>query len=189
MAWEGHTLRIPDDQKAAAVEQALQPVVATAEAIRQAGIPVEIVSCGGTGTYKYSALVPGVTEIQAGGGVFGDLTYESYGVDHQRALTLATSVISVPLPTRVVVDAGMKSLSTDHALPWPADLDGVTAVRLSAEHTRLEFDRPTSLRVGDRVTFVVGYSDTTVHLHDFLYGVRDGRVEVVWPIAGRGKTR
>jgi D-serine deaminase-like pyridoxal phosphate-dependent protein len=57
MSWEGHTIRTPEADKPAAVAAALAPVIATAEAIRAAGIPVEIVSCGGTGTYKYSALV------------------------------------------------------------------------------------------------------------------------------------
>ena len=44
-------------------------------------------------------------------------------------------------------------------------------------------------RVGDALDFRVGYGDETVCLHDRLYGVRDGIVEVVWPIEGRGKTR
>ena len=35
----------------------------------------------------------------------------------------------------------------------------------------------------------VGYTDTTVHLHEELYAVRDGRVEAVWPVLGRGKLR
>ena len=33
----------------------------------------------------------------------------------------------------------------------------------------------------------VGYTDTTTMLHDELYGTRDGNVEVIWPILGRGK--
>ena len=41
----------------------------------------------------------------------------------------------------------------------------------------------------DILDFIVGYGDTTVFLHDKLYGVRDGRVEVVWDIQGRGKLR
>jgi D-serine deaminase-like pyridoxal phosphate-dependent protein len=132
----------------------------------------------------------GVTEIQAGGGVFGDLTYESYGVtDHERSLTLLTTVISVPNPLRVVVDAGKKSMSSDATVPAPKGLTGVTSVRLSAEHTTLAFETPTDLRVGDQVEFVIGYGDTTVHLHDLLYGVRDGIVEAVWSVAGRGRTR
>jgi D-serine deaminase-like pyridoxal phosphate-dependent protein len=189
MSWEGHTIRIPNADKPAAVEAALRPVIETAEAIRAAGLPCEIVSCGGTGTYQFSALVPGITEIQAGGGVFGDLTYESWGVDHERALTLLTTIISVPNPLRLVVDAGKKSMSSDSKVPQPKDLAGVKSVGLSAEHGRIELEAPTDLRVGDHVEFVIGYSDTTVHLNDTLYGVRDGVVEAAWPIVGRGKTR
>jgi hypothetical protein len=36
---------------------------------------------------------------------------------------------------------------------------------------------------------VVGYTDTTTMLHDELYAIRDGRVEAVWPVLGRGKFR
>jgi D-serine deaminase-like pyridoxal phosphate-dependent protein len=187
MSWEGHTLRTPEAEKQAAVAAALKPVLDTAEAIRALGIPVEIVSCGGTGTYKYSALVPGVTEIQAGGGVFGDLTYESWGVHHDRSMTLIATVISVPTPTRVVVDAGLKAYSANQAKPMPKDIPGQVELQFSAEHTRLTLSEPTSLQVGDKVEFVVGYSDTTVFLHDVLYGARGGIVEVVWPIVGRGK--
>jgi len=39
------------------------------------------------------------------------------------------------------------------------------------------------------VEFVSGYCDSTVCLHDELYGVRAGRLEVIWPILGRGKLR
>ena len=61
---------------------------------------------------------------------------------------------------------------------------------LSAEHTPIELDAPSATPdVGDKIEFVVGYSDTTTMLHDELYGTRDGIVEVVWPIAGRGKLR
>jgi D-serine deaminase-like pyridoxal phosphate-dependent protein len=189
MSWEGHTIRTPETEKPAVVAAALAPVIETATLLREARLPCEIVSCGGTGTYKYSALVPGVTEIQAGGGVFGDLTYASWGVDHDYALTLLATVISTPTPTRAVVDAGKKSMSSDSKVPMPKGLTGVTSVGLSAEHGRIEFDQPHGLRVGDKVEFVVGYGDTTVHLHDTLYGVREGIVEAAWPVAGRGRTR
>jgi hypothetical protein len=41
----------------------------------------------------------------------------------------------------------------------------------------------------DKVEFVVGYPDTTTTLHDEVYATRNGKVEVVWPILGRGKLR
>jgi D-serine deaminase-like pyridoxal phosphate-dependent protein len=66
----------------------------------------------------------------------------------------------------------------------------VESVGLSAEHARITLGAPSETpRIGDKIEFVVGYSDTTTMLHDEIYGVRDGRLEVVWPILGRGKLR
>ena len=67
-------------------------------------------SCGGTGTYWITATIPGVTEVQAGGGIFSDVVYqEQYGLDHELALTMMTTVISRPAPTRIILDAGKKT--------------------------------------------------------------------------------
>jgi D-serine deaminase-like pyridoxal phosphate-dependent protein len=81
-------------------------------------------------------------------------------------------------------------LSIDSADPVPIGLEGGYSLRFSAEHVRIDVETANrSLRVGDRLEFVVGYSDTTVHLHDDMVGTRDGRVEIVWPILGRGKLK
>jgi hypothetical protein len=39
------------------------------------------------------------------------------------------------------------------------------------------------------VELIVGYSDTTVHLHEEIVGLRDGRVEAVWRVAARGRIK
>ena len=191
MGWEGQTAPLDAASKPAAVAKAVAEIVRSAELCRAAGLPVGIVSCGGTGTYWVTAEQPGITEIEAGGGVFCDVHYrEHFGVAHPYALTVMTSVSSRPTPTRIVCDAGKKTMSSDAAVPAPIGLDHVRSVRLSAEHATIELDAPnTSLSAGDRLEWVVGYSDTTVHLHDEIYAVRNGRVEAVWPILGRGKLR
>ncbi|MBI2942181.1 MAG: DSD1 family PLP-dependent enzyme [Chloroflexi bacterium] len=192
MGWEGHTIRIPDlGEKRRAIASAVGQLTSSAEACRAAGLPVEIVSCGGTGTYWITAHLPGITEIQAGGGVFCDILYrQGMGVDHEYALTVLTTVTSRPNPTRIICDAGKKTMSSDGAVPEPIGVGKVKSVSLSAEHARIDLDEPnTALRVGDRVEFIVGYSDTTVHLHPELYGIRNGRVETVWPVLGRGLLR
>ena len=193
MGWEGGRLASIADQaeKRRSIEAALGRLTASADACRAAGLPVDIVSCGGTGTYWISAFVPGVTEVQAGGGIFGDVHYrEDYGVAHEQALTILTTVASRPTPTRLVCDAGWKSMSVHPTSPVPLGLDGVRGLRVSAEHAAIELAEPADTpTVGERVEFVAGYGDSTVFLHDYLYGVRDGRVETVWPVLGRGKTR
>jgi D-serine deaminase-like pyridoxal phosphate-dependent protein len=188
MAWEGHTLAIDDiAEREQAIVHAVGLLTATADACRRAGLPVEIVSCGGTGTFRWTAKLPGITEIQAGGGIFGDLRYQQWGAGTELALTILTTVISRPTPTRIVVDAGLKTMS-QYMPPQPLHLDGVCSLQLSAEHGCLDLDRPnTDLQVGDRLEFAVGYHDLTVFMHDYLYGIRDGIVETIWPVAGRGK--
>jgi D-serine deaminase-like pyridoxal phosphate-dependent protein len=75
MSWEGHVVKIEEpEQKKLETEKAVGSLVETAELIRQAGLPISIVSCGGTGSYMITSHIQGVTEIQAGGGIFGDVT-------------------------------------------------------------------------------------------------------------------
>ena len=192
MTWEGHAASIRNsDEKDLAVRHCLQQLTKCADLCRCGGIPVNIVSCGGTGTYWLSAAYPGVTEIQAGGGVFGDLRYgRSFGVNLPCALTVVSTVTSRPTSLRIVCDAGKKAMSVEAVPPYPVGIQGVRQVRFSAEHSVIDLDAPNdALRIGESVEFVVGYADLTVNLHDELYGVRNGRVVECWPIVGRGKFR
>jgi D-serine deaminase-like pyridoxal phosphate-dependent protein len=192
MAWEAHATRMADPaEKKRTVEQAVEALVVTDEQVRAAGIPVAIVSCGGTGTYWITAKLPGVTEVQAGGGIFCDVHYRrDYGVQHECALTILTTVLSRPTASRIICDAGWKAMASYPTLPEPLDVGEVKTLHLSAEHATIELTPPQSaLQVGDRVEFIAGYSDSTVFLHDYLYGVRAGHLEVIWPILGRGKTQ
>jgi hypothetical protein len=43
-----------------------------------------------------------------------------------------------------------------------------------------------SLSLGEKVWLVPGHCDPTVNLHDWYVGVRNGRVEALWPINARG---
>ncbi len=190
MTWEGHTLDLSDPvQKRQAIEQSIGLITSSAELCRRNGIPVEIVSCGGSGTYQITPFLPGVTEIQAGGAVFCDVTYQSWGVALQPALFVQTTVTSRPNPRRIICDAGFKSMPGYEGQPVPVGLDQkVQKVISSAEHGALELASPNeTLEVGDLLDFVVGYGDGTVYLHDVMVGVRNGLVECVWPILGRGK--
>jgi len=192
MTWEAHTLRIPDKaEKRRAVETAIASLVSTVDACRAAGLTIDIVSCGGTGTYWITSEQKGITELQAGGGIFGDILYrKSFGVDHPYAMTVLATVTSRPDPKRVICDAGKKTMTGDAAMPEPIGFGPIASMSLSAEHTVVHLAEPNdSPRVGDKVEFVVGYTDTTVNMHDELVGIRNGRVEIVWPILGRGKLK
>ena len=53
---------------------------------------------------------------------------------------------------------------------------------------RYDADASRTYAVGDKLELIVSHCDPVVNLYDHLYGVRGDLVEVVWPIAGRGKS-
>ena len=192
MGWEAHATAIADPaDKEKAVATAIGLLTQSAELCRRAGHDVRIVSCGGTGTLLYCIRQPGVTEVQVGGAVMNDEHYRwHYNIDLPFSLTILTTVTSRPTPTRVILDAGRKTMSIDTAIPRPLDVPAVREVRLSAEHAQLELEAPSDWpRVGDRVEFIPGYTDTTVHLHEEIVALRQGRIEAIWKVAGRGRIK
>jgi D-serine deaminase-like pyridoxal phosphate-dependent protein len=186
MGYEGHVLRMPPGaEKAEATAAAMRPLIETRSCLEQSGMPVEVVSVGGTGTYSLSGSYPGVTEIQAGSYLLMDTDYQQCCSDFLPALTLWTIVISKTAGERVVTDAGLKALSCERGLPQPKNLPGVNTRRLTAEHGILELvDASAPVQVGDRIEMWVHYSDATVNLHDRIYGVRGGRVETIMRVEG-----
>ncbi len=186
MGWEGHVLAFEDEAKREKITTAMQALTASAAQCRAAGIVIEIVSASGSGTFRMSAPLEGITEVQAGGGVFSDLSYRKWGLDHEFALTILTRVVSRPSATRVIVDGGFKTMSVQHGLPQPLGIPPVRNLALSAEHGNIELELPDdSLQVGDPVSFVPGYTDSTLCLHDEMCVLREGKLEAVWTIPGR----
>lgn len=188
MGYEGHAMALEDPEKETACRKAVEQLSETHALIEKAGIGVDIVSAGGTGTLAYTPDFPGITEIQAGGGIFMD-TYYRNGLHVrglEQALTILTTIISRAAPERAVADAGRKTTSSQFTLPEAKDRTDVVVTGLSAEHASLSLTDST-LKIGDKIELISGYSDMTVFLHDQLYGIRNDRVEVVWDILGRGK--
>ena len=192
LAWESHATRIADArEKESKVKEALAKLTASARACEAAGHKIEIVSCGGTGTFPYCITEPGVSEVQIGGAIFSDEHYRThYHMDFAPALTILATVTSRPTPARMILDSGRKSMSCDMAMPAPLGLPPVEAMKLSAEHCTIELKSPSATpKVGDKIEFICGYSDSTVFLHDEIVAVRRGRVDAIWPLTARGKLK
>ena len=97
---------------------------------------------------------------------------------------------SRPTANKIITDAGYKTLPAWHKQPEGVDFPEIAAFTPSAEHGIITLKEDgNSVKVGDAFDFVVGYGDATVFLHDHIYGIREGMVEAVWPLLGRGKLR
>ena len=191
MGYEGHTVAARDfEERKTEALRAMSKLTAAAGAVRKAGVPVNIVSAAGTGTYNITGEVDGITEIQPGSYIFMDGDYLEVFDDFQPAMSVLTTVISRAGADRAVIDCGLKSVSIDRGLPYAVAIEGVEVLRPSEEHTKLRVAGDAAqLRVGDRVSLRVMHGDTTINLHDYYFGTRDGRLEAVIPIVGRGRFR
>jgi len=187
MGYEGHAVMIPDaGKRAQAVETALAPLVATATLLRDNGLPCDVVSAAGTGTAAMTARFAGITEIQPGSYATMDARYGGLELGFEPAVTIVAQVISVPRDDRAVLDAGLKSATTEFGNPPVRSPEGWRLAHLSEEHGVLERESGQPLALGDRVTLIPTHGCTTNNLHDRFFAVRDGLVTDVWTIAARG---
>jgi D-serine deaminase-like pyridoxal phosphate-dependent protein len=185
MGYDGHfQVMPPSPERDELVRNGSKHLVDSAALIESVGIPVSIVSTGGTGTHAISGEYPGITEIQAGSYLLMDTLYVNRGAFFRRSLTVLATVISTRSPGHAVIDCGVKAISGERGLSSVKDMPGVSLTALHAEHGLLELpaDPRVSLEVGQKLELWVLYSDATVNLHSSLYGVRHGKVEEVFRI-------
>jgi D-serine deaminase-like pyridoxal phosphate-dependent protein len=190
MGYEGHTLTIEDpDAKRAKIGEAIGRLLEAKALIEQDGHACPIVSAGGTGSYQFTSAIPGLTEIQAGGGIFACNMYTQacHVLGHRPALTVLATAVGRPAPDRAILDVGRKSISDYRVQPTFLDRPDCTISSLSAEHATVVLDPGSSLKIGEKVSLIPGYSDFTFVLHDRVIAHRRGRVVAVWDILGRGK--
>ena len=184
MGYEGHLQPlVPGPEKERLVTEAMEALARTRKIIESSGIPVEIVSCGGTGDYSIAGAYAGVTENQAGSYLLMDTWYAPFAPDFKVALSVLVTVISKTPGERLVVDAGCKVISGERGLPSVKDIAGLKLKALHAEHAPIEIQDPAvEVDVGDKIEIAVHYHDGTINLHKQMYGVRNGEVERIFTI-------
>ncbi|KAH7392681.1 hypothetical protein BKA66DRAFT_19908 [Pyrenochaeta sp. MPI-SDFR-AT-0127] len=194
--YEGHLQHIHGlEERKTLCLQSMNILTQTAEALRQDGHHIDVVTTGGTGTAEFCVTVPGITEVQPGSFLFMDTDYRNaIGKHYSNSLTILSTVLSKQGRNTVTIDAGLKSLTTDSGLaecksPWY--VYGV----LGDEHGSLSWSdgegggNVKGLKVGDRVEMIPSHIDPTINLHDVYYAHRNGIIEEIWPVDARGKVQ
>ncbi len=186
--------------RAAAVAAANAALARFIAAFEAAGLPPAIVSGAGTGSFALQAAA-GYTEWQCGTYIFMDKEYRDIGDEaggayqpFEQALWVLATVNSTHGPTRVVVDAGLKSLSLDGGLPEPVDLPGWKFAFGGDEHGKLLRDAAHAApapapALGSQLRLLPGHGDTTINLHDAYEIFEGGKHVATWPVAARGRVK
>ncbi len=183
-----------DDRKAK-LDAAIAQVKDAVAALKKAGLEPELVSGGGTGSYYFESNSGVFNELQCGSYAFMDADYgrihdkDGKRIDQgewENALFILTSVMSHAKPDKAIVDAGLKAQSVDSGLPVIFGRDDVKYIKCSDEHGVVE-DPKGVLKVNDKLKLIPGHCDPTCNVHDWYVGVRNGKVEALWPVSARGK--
>ena len=159
------------------------------------GLDCDIVGGGGTGSYYFESASGVYNELQCGSYAFMDADYgrildeNGNRIDRgewENAFFILTSVMSHAKADKAIVDAGLKAQSVDSGLPVIFGRTDVEYIKCSDEHGVVA-DPDGVLKVNDKLHLVPGHCDPTANVHDWYVGVRDGKVEALWPVSARGK--
>ncbi|KAK2141581.1 hypothetical protein LSH36_1074g00003 [Paralvinella palmiformis] len=187
--WNQHVRKIPDRKEAVGV--VIKKTRDTLQAFKEAGIDCPYVTGGGTGTYLFEADSGVFTEVQPvsflivfakGSYIFMDADYNknldvtgNFAKDFVQSLYVLGTIQSVTKEDRAVIDAGMKAVEGHPNTVYNIGGD---------EHGILI--PGSGYKVGDLVMLIPGHCDPTVNMYDWLIGIRDSKVESLWPVLGRG---
>lgn len=166
-----------------------------AEVLRDNGFAVPEISAGSTPSATHVHALRGITEIRPGTYVFSDRDQVAlgWGTLDGCALSVRATVVSHPTPTRAIIDAGTKTLSSDRA----QKLDGWGAIRghpawklvsLDEEHGILETPAGEGA-IGTQIEIVPNHACATLNMHDWVAACRKDEVVDWWRVAGRGLIR
>ena len=184
--YDGHLQMLPDREERRTKSLAgAEKLVLARKMVEAAGIPVSIVTGGGTGTWEFVASVPGVTEVQPGSFVVMDAAYHRIRPEFGCALSIRAAVIS-RRPGQYVLDAGTKAISRDFGVPEVKGRPSDRVARTNEEHTVIETTGQEPA-LGESVEILPAHCCATMNLHRACVAVRRGRVEVVWPIECSGR--
>lgn len=183
-----------EDRKAK-LDLAIAQVKEAVGALKSVGLEPELVSGGGTGSYYFESNSGVYNELQCGSYAFMDADYgrikDKAGnrIDQgewENALFILTTVMSHAKVDKAVCDAGLKSQSVDSGLPFIYGRDDIKYIKATDEHGVID-DPNGVVKVNEKLRLVPGHCDPTCNVHDWYVGVRDGKVETLWPVSARGK--
>lgn len=164
---------------------------------RRAGIELGIVSGGSTPALFRSHKVAGLNEIRPGTYVYNDLNTVMSGACtlEDCAASIVCTVVSTARKGQMIIDGGSKTFSSDR-LNLTSDVTFGRVVeapeasfgKMNEEHGYVDLRRAArEFTVGDKVRVIPNHICVAVNLHENVYGIRNGEVEQVWRVEGRGK--
>ena len=192
-AYQGAAQHVHDfEERRAKIDSAIKMVTDTVAMLSDAGLSCDIIGGAGTGTYYFEGDSGIYNEMQCGSYIFMDADYQrvldskgDFISEFENSLFIYTSIMSKTKADKAICDAGLKAQSVDSGLPVIFGRDDVEYIKCSDEHGVIA-DPGNVLRLNDKLKLVPGHCDPTCNVYDWYVGVRNGKVETLWPVTARG---
>ena len=192
-AYQGAAQHMHDfEERKAKIDTAIAQVADTVELLKKEGLECDIVGGAGSGSYYFEGSSGIYNEMQCGSYVFMDADYQrvkdengNFISEFQNSLFIWTSIMSKTKEDVAICDAGLKAQSVDSGLPVIFGRTDVEYVKCSDEHGVIS-DPSNVLKLNDKLKLIPGHCDPTCNVYDWYVGVRDGKVECLWPVTARG---
>ncbi len=184
----------------------------TARMMKKADLSTDHVSIGSSPTYRPACTFikqgkfPEINEIHPGSCIIGSMLHvRRFAMTEDRCtLTILVGVMSTSHSGHAVIDVGSKTLGSDPLLafqdrpgffwngkPSYGKVRGRPDLWLgavAAESARLFYtETDKKLELGERLEIIPNNPFIVTNMHDELYGVRNGRVERMVSVTGRGR--
>lgn len=163
-------------------------------ALSTAGLPPAIVSNGGTPDLWRAHEVTAATEHRPGTYIYMDRFQVTKGVGSfaDCALTVLATVVSRPTPTRAIIDAGSKALTSDtlglSGFGLIEAYPGAEIVGLSEEHGTIDLTNCAGQpAIGEKLRIIPNHACVVSNLFDQVHLVSGDRLVETVDVAARGR--
>jgi D-serine deaminase-like pyridoxal phosphate-dependent protein len=181
-------------ERTSALAERTHYLASVLDQLSAAGLPPEVISGGGTGSFAVDAELGALTELQPGSYLFMDRQYldcEAAGPTFEPSLAIETRVVSANMAGRVTVDAGLKAMATEAGPPRVlAGADPASTYHfMGDEHGMLITPEGASdPKLDQQVRLLTPHCDPTVNLYDRYAICEGGLVVDYWTVTARGRS-
>ena len=197
---EGHDYQAADPAGVhVAASESQQLMTSVAAAIQAAtGAPCEV-SMGSSPSFLLESFHAPIDELRPGTAVFNDASHAHLlGHTDWCAASVLATVVNLPAPDRVVIDAGAKALTSDRRGPGVLENTGhgivighpdAVITSVSDEHGVIAAPDASAFAIGQTLRVIPNHICPCVNLYDHAFAARDGIVEAVWHVTARGRSQ
>jgi D-serine deaminase-like pyridoxal phosphate-dependent protein len=160
-------------------------------------LSADVVSTGSTPSIEYECKFEGLTEVRPGGYIFNDRTQITIGRSKEKdcAASVLSTVVSKPVSTRAIIDAGAKALASDILFGDASKGFGLIRGRpdliiekINEEHGFIKsINGNVNLQIGDRLEIIPNHICMTVNNFEKISITQNKKLIDEYEVSGRGK--